>query len=204
MTTVEFGGLQIAYDSRLLTPRRWTQEQSRWAASLLPGLPAGPVLELCNGAGHIGLLAVAGSHRSLVCVDIDPVAAEYTRRNAAAAGLQVQCRTGRAAEVLSPHEQFPLILADPPWVPQHQTSQFPEDPLRAIDGGPDGLSVTRECVAAMIRHLLPGGVGLLQLAPGDSQADEVDRMLRATGLAAGERRYFERGTLLRIDRTQNV
>ena len=57
MTTVEFGGLQITFDSRLLSPRPWTQAQSRWAASLLPNLPPGDVLELCSGAGQIGLLA---------------------------------------------------------------------------------------------------------------------------------------------------
>lgn len=196
---MEFGGLQIAFDSRLLTPRPWTQEQSRWAAALLPYLPAGDVLELCNGAGHIGLLAVAGSGRNLVCVDIDPVAAEYTRRNAGVAGQHVECRTGRPATVLHPDERFALIIADPPWVPRGQTERFPDDPLRAIDGGPDGLDVTRECLAAIAQHLHDDGVALLQLAPGDEQAEAVSALLAGTRLIAGERRSFERGMLVRID-----
>ncbi|MEI2641686.1 MAG: methyltransferase [Candidatus Nanopelagicales bacterium] len=199
MTTVEFGGLQITFDSRLLSPRPWTQAQSRWAASLLPDLPPGDVLELCSGAGQIGLLAMAHSRRGLVCVDVNPAAAEYTARNARAAGLRVDCRTGRPAHVLGAHERFALIIADPPWVPHEQTKQFPQDPVRAIDGGPDGLTVTRECLTAILRHLLPGGVALLQLAPGDEQADAVSGMVAGTRLTAGERRHFERGTLLRID-----
>ena len=73
----------------MLRPRAWTENQSRWAAELLPGAARrATVLELCSGAGQIGLLAVAGSERRLVCVDVNPVAAEYTRRNASAAGLR--------------------------------------------------------------------------------------------------------------------
>ena len=56
--TMTFGDLEIAYDDRVLTPRPWTALQSEWAAELLESAPAGPVLELCAGAGQIGLLAV--------------------------------------------------------------------------------------------------------------------------------------------------
>lgn len=201
--TVDFGGLLIAFDARLLEPRPWTEAQSRWATELLRGLPAGPVLELCSGAGHIGLLAVAGTGRRLVCVDIEPVAAGFALRNARAAGLDVECRIGRAAEVLAPAERFPLIIADPPWVARAQVGRFPQDPVHAIDGGPDGLDIARECLAAIAAHLAPGGVALLQLAPGDEQADAVAASL-AADLTATQRRHFDRGTVLRIDRVRHL
>ena len=199
--TIDFGGVQIAFDGRVLRPRAWTENQARWAAELLPALPAGEVLELCSGAGQIGLLAVAGSERRLVCVDVSPVAAEFTMANAQAAGLRdrVEMRRGRISEVLTPGERFPLIIADPPWVPRLETQRFPEDPLLAIDGGDDGLSVVRECVTAILAHLAAGGVALLQLGP-DNQADAASELLRGTPLVAGETREFgERGVLLRID-----
>src|SRR3954470_25023862 len=82
-----FGDLTIRYDTRLLEPRAWTAEQSRWAADLIADAPAGPVLELCAGAGQIGLLAVAMQPRPLVCVDVNPVARSYIEANAALAGL---------------------------------------------------------------------------------------------------------------------
>ena len=66
---VDFGGLRIEYDARVLAPRAWTAAQSRWAAELIRTAPPGPVLELCAGAGHIGLLAVTLAPRPLVCVD---------------------------------------------------------------------------------------------------------------------------------------
>ena len=61
-----FGSLRINFDARALRPREWTTAQSDWAAELLPRLPAGPVLELCAGAGQIGRLAVLDSTRRLV------------------------------------------------------------------------------------------------------------------------------------------
>ncbi len=98
-----FGTLEIAFDDRVLRPREWTTGQSRWAAELLlDQAPAGPVLELCSGAGQIGLLAIAGSDRSLVCVDANQVACEFARANAHAAGLAdcVDVREGRLEECL--------------------------------------------------------------------------------------------------------
>ena len=44
--TIDFGGLRIAFDQRVLRPRAWTENQSLWAAELLPSLPPGTVLEL--------------------------------------------------------------------------------------------------------------------------------------------------------------
>jgi HemK-like putative methylase len=200
--SIDFGGLRIAFDDRVLRPRTWTENQSRWAAELLPDLPEGDVLELCSGAGQIGLLAVADSERRLVCVDLNPAASELTLANARAAGLQdrVEMRQGRISEVLGPDERFPMVIADPPWVRRAETQRFPEDPLLAIDGGDDGLTVVRECLTAIAAHLVDGGVALLQLGPGD-QAAAVDRLLSGSQLVPGEIREFgDRGVLLRIDR----
>ncbi|MCW2847698.1 MAG: methyltransferase [Marmoricola sp.] len=200
--SIDFGGLEIAFDERVLRPRTWTENQSWWAAELLPDLPPGDVLELCSGAGQIGLLAVAGTDRRLVCVDLNPAAAELTTANAAAAGRAdlVEVREGRISDVLAPGERFPMMIADPPWVRRADTQRFPEDPLLAIDGGDDGLTVVRECLTAIATHLAEGGVALLQLGPGD-QAEQVSRLLAGTPLVPGESRaYGDRGVLLRIDR----
>lgn len=197
-----YGDLVIRFDDRVLRPRPWTAAQSRWAAELLRTAPPGPVLELCSGAGHIGLLAVHGSQRRLVCVDANPAAIELTRANAAAAGMadRVETREGWIREVLQAGETFPLVVADPPWVPAAETGRFPEDPLLAIDGGDDGMVVVRECLAALREHLAPGGVALLQLGTA-AQAVAVAEALRGSGLVAGEvREHGDRGVLLRLDR----
>ena len=205
--TLDFGRLRIDFDDRVLRPRAWTTAQADWAAELIAHAPAGSVLELCSGAGHIGLLAVAGNDRRLVCVDANPVACFYARSNAAAGGLadRVEVREGRLETALEDHERFAVVIADPPWVPRSRTTEFPEDPLSAIDGGDDGLDVARACVAAITHHLAPGGTAVLQLGT----TGQAEALLAEPGLADGtlvmsEVRRQERGVLARIDRVASA
>jgi methylase of polypeptide subunit release factors len=195
----DFEGLSIRYDERVLAPRDWTAAQSRWAAELIPMAPPGPVLELCAGAGHIGLLAVHLAPRSLVCVDADPVACEYLRRNVLAAGVRVDVREGPMQSVLEPDERFAVVIADPPWVPRAEVTRFPEDPVTAIDGGPDGLDLVRACLTVIERHLVTDGSAVLQLGP-DQVASVVRLVAAYDELRVVEIRAFERGALARIDR----
>jgi methylase of polypeptide subunit release factors len=193
-----FGGLDIAFDDRVLRPRPWTQEQARWAADLATRLPPGPVLELCCGAGQIGLAAVAGTDRSLVCVDLDPTAVEFTAKNAESAGLgrRTEVRRGRFQDVLRPHERFPLVIADPPWVESSETTRFPADPLLAIDGGSDGLTVPRACLETIEGHLAADGEALLQLGSVDQVAAALS--VGPETLRCLEVRCFEGGVVARL------
>ena len=196
-----FGHLEIAWDERVLEPRPWTRQQSEWASSLLTELAPGDVLELCAGAGQIGLLAVGRGERRLVCVDADPVACGFARRNADTAGLadRVQVRCADMESALAPHERFALVIADPPWVPSRDVDRFPGDPTSAIDGGQDGLDLARACLRTIAAHLLPGGAALLQVGPGD-QVDRVRDEASALGLEVSDvRRHEDRGVLVRLD-----
>jgi methylase of polypeptide subunit release factors len=201
-TTIDFGPLQIAYDDRVLVPRPWTLEQSRWAAELARSAPEGPLLELCCGAGQIGLATIAAVRRRLVCVDVDPVACEYTRHNADLAGLGglLEVRTGPLQDRLSPEERFAGVIADPPWVPHDEVGMFPEDPVTAIDGGPDGLDLARACVGIAADHLMPGGFAVLQVGTRlqverlEAELDTYDQRLHVEDV-----REFERGVLVRLD-----
>jgi release factor glutamine methyltransferase len=201
MTTesMMFGHLTIGFDDRLLRPRPWTAEQSRWAAELIAAAPDGAVLELCAGAGHIGLLAVALQPRPLVCVDVNPAARDHIVANAASAGLTelVDVRTARLEEALADEERFAVVIADPPWVPRADVGRFPGDPVLAIDGGADGLDLARACADIAAAHLAPGGSALLQLGTHE-QAHDIARALPAS-LRVVEVRPFERGVVARLD-----
>jgi methylase of polypeptide subunit release factors len=196
-----FDGLRIRFDDRVLTPRAWTELQSRWAAELLPGLPAGPVLELCCGAGQIGLAAVRRSARSLVCVDCEPAAVEYAARNAHDAGMvdRVEVRLAPLDDALAPGERFPLVIADPPWVPRAEAGRYPDDPLGAIDGGVDGLATARLCLQVAAEHLTADGVVLLQLGSVE-QAESLRPCARRAGLDLHEIRVGDRGVVVLFER----
>ena len=190
-----FGPVLVDYDERVLTPRPWTLEQSRWAAELASTAGPGPILELCAGAGHIGLAAAVLSGRELVQIEADPVAADFAAANAARAGWAngVEVRCGRLQTALRPEERFPLVLADPPYLRSAATGRWPADPLSAIDGGPDGLDVTRACVDVAATHLGPAGPLLLQVA-GPAQAEQV-----ADLVAGAPEPRFRRGGMRAID-----
>lgn len=198
--TMGFGPLRITYDDRVLRPRPWTTAQSEWAAEILRDAPPGAVLELCSGAGQIGLLAIHGSARRLVCVDLNPAACEWTRHNAAAAGLgdRVEVREGSMDDMLRDSERFGLVVADPPWVRRSDVPDHPEDPVLAIDGGVDGMDVAWMCVDLARTHLAATGTLLLQLGTVQ-QVDALREHLRGDDLEVTEVRWCDRGVLVRLD-----
>lgn len=177
-----FGGLVIAADERSLPPRPWTVAQSQWAAELAAGCPDGPILELGAGAGQIGLEAARLSGRSLVQVEQSVDSCEWAQHNAERNGLarRVEIRLGDMLDVLGPGERFPVIIADPPYVPSDEVAGYPDDPTHAIDGGPDGLAVLRRSLVAIRRHLHPQGVAVLQVR-GYRQAMAVKELILGRG-----------------------
>jgi methylase of polypeptide subunit release factors len=171
--TTRFGDLDIVYDERVLAPRPWTLLQSRWAIELHKKVPPGPILELCAGTGHIGLVAAYETGRFLVQIEDSAVAAQCAMLNAREAGVRdFRLRIVDLTRSVSWTERFPLIVADPPYVPSDETSSFPDDPPAAIDGGPDGLRVIRQCLHIADRTLVDGGAMLLQVR-GEAQARQV-------------------------------
>ena len=201
-TTVDFGPLRISYDDRVLAPRPWTIEQSRWAAELAKLAPEGRLLELCCGAGQIGLATISAVRRRLVCVDVDPVACEYTRLNADLAGLGglLEVRTGPIEDRLLPDELFAGIIADPPWVPRAEVGTVP--------GGSGHGDRRRSGRARPGPDVCPGGgrppdARWLRRAPArHARAGRPDRRPSCDDrLRVAEVREFERGVLVRLDRS---
>lgn len=208
METTMFGHLVIEFDARVLRPRPWTAMQSCWAARLLRCAPPGRVLELCAGAGQIGLLAIADGDRELVLVDLDPAACSYAHANARRAGLadRVVIRQADLREAVKPDEQFAVVLADPPWVPSGAVGCYPADPLFAIDGGPDGLTTAWTCLEVAAAHLVEGGSIIVQLGSQAQVGAVRDRLDGGTlGLEVVESRaYGVSGVLVHLRRAGQV
>ncbi len=202
---IEFGSLSIQFDQRVLRPRRWTTAQSAWASALLRDAPDGPVLELCSGVGHIGLLAMVGQSRPLVLVDSSQIACDHAAANVERAGLAspVDIRCGPMDEQIGEEERFAAIIADPPWVRSEDIADHQDDPDHAIDGGTDGLDLARTCAEVIGTHLADGGSAVLQLgdleqvaAVSDHLADHPDLRLRLVE----HRSYESRGVLVLLVR----
>ena len=170
--TTTIDGSPIQWDGRLLEPRAWTAEQGVWAAELAARTPPGPILELCAGAGHIGLVAARHSGRDLVQIDREPAAALHARENARVWGIATQVRCADVEEALAAEERCPVVIVDPPWLTTDQLTEFPEDPRAAVDGGPDGLTALRTCLRVALEHVADGGAVVLQ-AGTPAQVEQV-------------------------------
>jgi release factor glutamine methyltransferase len=195
-----FGPLVVHYDEHVLRPRPWTLEQSHWAVELAAAAPPGPIVELCAGAGHVGLAAAVLADRDLIQIEADPHAAHYATQNAARAGWagRTEIRNQPLQVALPPGEMFELMIADPPYLRTVEVSRWPEDPTSAIDGGADGLELVRACLTVAADHLTATGQLLLQVA-GPVQGDQVSSLLRA----AGDLRLRERAMRV-VDRKRAV
>jgi methylase of polypeptide subunit release factors len=180
--TVEFGPVRVGFDATVLEPRAWTLEQSRIAARLLHDEPPGALLELCCGAGQIGLATAAWTDRPLVQVDDRAEACRWARRNAVSNGIRADVRCAPMDTAMQQRERFALVLADPPYVPTVEVGRYPDDPRHAIDGGTDGLDVVGTCLALASRHARTRAPVVLQLR-GPVQADRVAALVAREELA---------------------
>jgi methylase of polypeptide subunit release factors len=152
------------------------------------------MLEVGCGAGHIGLAAAVLAGARLIQVDRDPAACHWAAVNARAngAGDTVEQRCGTAAEVLRAGERFTVVVADPPYVPCDDIALYPEDPVGAIDGGPDGLDSVRSFLLDLAGHVDPAGSVLLQLR-GAGQVEQLAGWLAhpaSPALVVAEARFY--------------
>ena len=162
--TMTFGPLQVTYDDSVLEPRPWTLLQATWAAELATTAPPGPILELCAGAGQIGQAAAVLTGRDLVQVEVDRRTCGFAEANAAAnvTRSSVDVRCGDLERAVRQDERFPIVLADPPYLPSDEVEEWEDDPERAIDGGEDGLDLLRRVAALAPGWLRPGGHVLVE------------------------------------------
>lgn len=71
--------------------------------------------------------------------------------------------------------RFDLIVANPPYIARGELRRLPievreHDPVRALDGGTDGLDAYRAILADFGRLLAPGGIAVLELGKGQEDA----------------------------------
>ena len=118
-----------------------------------------------------------------VGVDIAPAALKVAAENAESLGLadRAEFRKGDWTRGLS--GSFDVILSNPPYIArdeiEHLAAEVLCDPIRALDGGPDGLDAYRRILAEAPALLAPGG--FLALEIGWDQAEALTGLIEASG-----------------------
>ncbi|MEU3994107.1 HemK/PrmC family methyltransferase [Streptomyces platensis] len=162
------GGIEVSVAPGVFVPRVHSELVLAHGVDVLRPLTDPLVVDLCTGSGAIALaMAHARPDAHLHAVELDPLALDWARRNAArraeAGDTPIQLHEGDVTDpdVLTELDgQVDLVLANPPFVPEG-TQLLPEygefHPRRAIFSGKDGLDAIRGVVRLAGRILRPGG-----------------------------------------------
>ena len=168
----EFYGLEFAVDPSVLIPRQETEHLVD-AVVDYSRRRGDPPLEVADVGTGSGAIAVAVAHRlpatSVYATDVSVRALEVADANRRRHGLddRVHLRKGDLLEALP--GPVDAIVSNPPYIPTGDLASLPADvrrePAEALDGGPDGLAVTRRLIRGAPDYLRPGGRLLVEIAP---------------------------------------
>lgn len=185
----EFMSLEFSVSPAVLIPRPDTEI----LVERVLGLPLPPeplVVDVGTGSGAIAISIAHYLKGSRVYgVDISPEALQVARENARRLAVDVTFVQGNLLEPFfsgngpALPDAFHVIISNPPYIPTGQLDTLPpevrHEPLSALDGGPDGLSVYRPLAAQATRVLTKGG--FLALEIGFDQAAAVTKILTGNG-----------------------
>ncbi|MDZ7747749.1 MAG: peptide chain release factor N(5)-glutamine methyltransferase [Halofilum sp. (in: g-proteobacteria)] len=149
------------------------------------GIARPDILDLGTGSGCVAVaLAHARPDARVTAVEASAAALALARRNARRHALDnIELVEGEWFAPLNARS-FDVIVANPPYVrsddPHLRRGDTRFEPVRALDGGPDGLAALREIAAGAPHFLRPGG--LLAVEHGPDQAQAVVELLRAQRL----------------------
>jgi release factor glutamine methyltransferase len=182
--TAPFRHLEVQVGPGVFVPRPESELLVEHALALRPAI----AVDLCAGSGALGLALAQEVPGCVVhAVEVDPVAYGWLQRNS---NPQVHTHLAAVAGCLPELDaQVDVVLANPPYLLPGVVlePEAAQDPALALYGGGAGaLDQVRECVAAAVRLLRPGG--LLALEHDASQAQQVLGLLEAAFTGATEHR----------------
>ena len=171
----EFWSLNFLVDKNVLTPRPETEIMIETALNCPSPFK---ILDLGTGSGVLAIvMAKKVPDCEVVALEIDPKALSIAKENAKVHGVddRVEFIYGDLKKV-DWRGKYSMILSNPPYIPSVDIQKImPEvknyEPLKALDGGLDGLDFYRDIIPKASDQLEKNGYLILEI--GHSQAGEV-------------------------------
>lgn len=174
-----FYNREFAVNEHVLIPRPETEHLVEDAIAFLrakidPQAPAKQlftVFEAGVGSGAIACSIAAEVAGAVVDgTDMSTAALKVAEHNARRLNVHTRCSFTHADVVKENGRRvYDVIVANLPYIPSADVPRRPDpvafEPLLALDGGPDGLSLYRKLLAAAPAMLRAGGLLLMEAAP---------------------------------------
>lgn len=170
---------EFAVNEHVLIPRPETEHLVEEAVAFLQAKidPHAPVKQLFTvfeagvGSGAIACTIAAEVSGAVVDgTDMSAAALKVAEYNARRLNVHARCNFTHADVVKeNARRVYDVIVANLPYIPSADVPRRPDpvgfEPLLALDGGPDGLSLYRKLLAAAPAMLRAGGLLLMEAAP---------------------------------------
>ncbi len=184
----EFWSLPLRVTAAVLIPRPETECLVETALQHYLNDAPIQVLELGTGSGAISVaLAHERPYWQISATDICPQALDIARENAhrLLTGGNLEFFEGSWFDIFFNQEKkFDLIISNPPYISSRELSLLdPEirqyEPMKALDGGSDGLASLKRIIKEAPAYLKPEGLLILEI--GCEQAEAVAELGYRTG-----------------------
>lgn len=181
----QFMGLPFRVNKNVLIPRMDTEIVVEKLLSEIKkrGYTKPEVLDMCTGSGAIGVSVAAkieGSHVTMT--DASQEALKTAIGNAALNRVNGQCTflEGDMFDAISEDAVYDVIVCNPPYIPTKEIDKLAvevrmHEPVKALDGGEDGLDFYRILADEASSHIKSGGILVLEI--GHDQAKAVSELL---------------------------
>ncbi len=185
----EFYGLRLSLSSETLEPRPDTEVLVDAVLPFMRAVVARKgecrVLDLGTGTGAIALALLANvPEATATAVDISDDALATATRNAADLGLSARFTAKKSDWFAQISGRYGVIASNPPYIGSQEIAALQKevrlfDPLRALDGGEDGLGPYRIIAAGAASRLEAGGLVAVEI--GSTQRLDVAAIFECEG-----------------------
>lgn len=192
----EFYGIEFTLSGDTLEPRDDTETVVDMVLPVINLMvqqkETAKILDMGTGTGAIAVALLANTENTEVtAVDISENALATAAINAQNAGVGARFTTCQSNWFDMVQGQFDVIVSNPPYIPNADIPSLAcevreHDPLRALDGGADGLDFYRKLASQSKNFLKSDGCVAVEI--GHGQEADVTRLFRQNGFRRIEAR----------------
>ncbi|RXT08693.1 peptide chain release factor N(5)-glutamine methyltransferase [Ammoniphilus sp. CFH 90114] len=183
----EFYGLTFKVNPSVLIPRPETEILVEEVLRRRNPQARLSVADIGTGSGAIAVTLAVHSTWKMYAVDIAQESLDTARKNSEVHGV-VDRISFLKGDLLSPlPEPVDILVSNPPYIPTQDVLELDvqvkdHEPMRALDGGMDGLDFYRRICDGLSGVLR--WEGLVAFEVGMGQAQEVEKLLQESGMIA--------------------